>query len=368
MKFSGKRILLVLPDVFSCEGGIQMFCRSLCLAAGRWAEKHDASVSAIVLNDSREPDSRYVNGGFSRYVAAGRSKARVVTSYLQQTITHRPDLVIFGHVSLAPLLLFPTTHNSASCVITYGIDVWQPLGRAAERALKKADSILAISEYTRSELLKRNRLTPDKVKLFPPSLDPYWVAEDQNCESLSDVPVILTVCRLKKDDAYKGVDSVIKSLAAVVKECGRVSYRIVGQGDDVPRLKALAEELGVSGYVTFLGELSDGELREQYRQCSVFVMPSEKEGFGIVFLEAMAYGKAVIGGAHGGTPSVIRHGETGLLVDNLDVEGLAHSITRILKDDELRLRLSRAGHQRLRDSFTFKSFEANFDSLLRTVL
>jgi len=367
MKSRHKRILLVLPEVFGCEGGIQMFCRSLCLATGRWAENNSASASAIVLNDRAQPDSRYINGAFSSYVPAGKSKARVVMSYIQQTIKHRPDLVIFGHISLAPLLLVPTTRDSKTCVITYGIEVWQPAGRVAEQALRKADSVMAISEYTRTELLKRNRLAPDKVKLFPCSLDPYWNAEGFTSASLPSIPKLLTVCRLTKDDAYKGVDSVIKSLPAVVKDCGPVSYRIVGGGDDVPRLKALADELRVSSYITFLGELSDSELREEYRNCSLFVMPSEKEGFGIVFLEAMAYGKPVIGGAHGGTTSVIEHGESGLLVNNLDIAGLAQSIVRALKEDGLGVRLGQAGHQRLLDDFTFRTFEANFDSYLRTV-
>lgn len=370
MKSGDKRILLVLPEAFGCEGGIQMFCRSLCLAAGRWAQSHHASVNAIVLNDRDAPDSRYVNGGFSSYVAAGKSKARVVSAYLQQSVSHRNDLVIFGHVSLAPLMLIPTTRNPRTCVITYGIEVWQSPGRAEEQALRKADSVLAISEYTRSEVLKRNRLSPDKVRLFPCSLDPYWNAEDTNPESLRGIPPvhkILTVCRLTKDDDYKGVDSVIKSLPSVVKECGPVSYRIVGEGDDVARLSSLADELGVSSYITFVGALKEHELRNEYKQCSLFVMPSEGEGFGIVFLEAMAHGKPVIGGAHGGTTSVIEHEKSGLLVNRLDVDSLAYSITRILKDDELRVRLGRAGNERVRRDFTFQSFQANFDSYMRTV-
>jgi glycosyltransferase involved in cell wall biosynthesis len=224
---------------------------------------------------------------------------------------------------------------------------------------------MAISEYTRTELLRQMNVNPDKVNLFPCSLDPHRRPEEPDCESPEGVPVILTVCRLNTDDAYKGVDSVIGSLPAVVKECGPVAYRIVGQGDDVSRLRTLADELNVSAYVTFAGELSEGELREEYRRCSMFVMPSEGEGFGIVFLEAMAHAKPVIGGAHGGTPSVITHGETGLLVSRLDIDGLAQSITGILKDDELRRRLGRAGHKRLLDDFTFRSFEANLDSFLQ---
>lgn len=345
-----------------------MFCRSLCLATGRWAERHQASVSAIVLNDRAEPDSRYVNGGFSGYVAAHGSKARVVSSYVRQTLARRPDLIVFGHISLAPLLLIPTTRESKTCIFAYGIEAWHSPGRIAEQALRRADSVMAISEYTRGELLKQVRVNPDKVNLFPCALDPHWVPEELDYESREGFPVILSVCRLTKDDSYKGVDSVIRSLPAVVKECGPVAYRIVGQGDDVSRLKALADELNVSSYVTFAGELSEGELREEYRRSSMFVMPSEKEGFGIVFLEAMAHAKPVIGGAHGGTPSVITHGETGLLIKRRDIAGLAQSITRMLKDDELRARLGAAGHQRLLDDFTFRRFEANLDSLLQTVL
>jgi phosphatidylinositol alpha-1,6-mannosyltransferase len=367
MKSPQKRILLVLPEVFGCEGGIQMFCRSLCLAAGRWAENNGASVSAIVMNDRSEPDARYVNGAFSRYISARKSKARVVANYLQQTVMQAPDLTVFGHVSLAPLLLLPAARRARTCVVTHGIEVWQPLRRAEQKALQRADSVLAVSEHTRSEVLRLNQLRADRVAVFPCSLDPFWLV-DECTESRNGTPVILTVCRLNKCDAYKGVDSVIRSLPLVMKECGPVAYRVVGQGDDVPRLKALAAELGVAGCVTFAGELSDEKLREAYRECSVFVMPSEREGFGIVFLEAMASGKPVIGGAHGGTPSVIKHGETGVLVDNLDIEGLARWISRVLKEDELRVGLGRAGHQRLLDQFTFRSFEANWDSFLRATL
>jgi phosphatidylinositol alpha-1,6-mannosyltransferase len=89
----------------------------------------------------------------------------------------------------------------------------------------------------------------------------------------------------------------------VVREAGAVEYRIVGTGDDVTYLRELASELGVASYVNFVGSMEDAELREQYKNCSLFVMPSNNEGFGIVFLEAMAYGKPVVGGAHGGTPT-----------------------------------------------------------------
>jgi glycosyltransferase involved in cell wall biosynthesis len=219
--------------------------------------------------------------------------------------------------------------------------------------------VLAISDYTRDELIKHNAVSAEKIRIFPCTLDPHWkmgpCVTNKECKSL----VILSVTRMSKEDRYKGIDNVIRSMPDVVCEVGAVEYRIVGQGDDVPRLRALAAGLGVERYVNFMGGVSDEELREQYRQCSLFVMPSRKEGFGIVFLEAMAYGKPVVGGSHGGTPSVVVDGETGLLVDNSDVAGIARSITKLLRDEEMCQTFGHAGRQRLLDKFTFEEFERN---------
>jgi glycosyltransferase involved in cell wall biosynthesis len=366
MIHSDKRILLLLPEAFESAGGIQMFCRSLCLATGRWAQKNNGSVSAIVLNDQIAPDSRYVNGEFCSFIRAGGSKIKFVSSYLTQIATRKPDIIIIGHVSLSPLslLALPLNRPAKVCVIAYGIEVWRALTFTERNALRRADRVLAISEYTRSELLKRNRLDPENVTLLPCSLDPYWIVDADPPSNSSTPPILLTVGRLMKGEAYKGVDSVIRSLPDVVREFGPVDYRIVGHGDDIPRLKDVAERLGVSQFVTFTGRLSEQELRALYRECSLFVMPSEKEGFGIVFLEAMAYGKPVIGGAHGGTFSVIDDEKTGKLVKRLDLKGLSEAISRILKDDELSSRFGRAGREKLLSMFTFQSFESNLHAFL----
>jgi phosphatidylinositol alpha-1,6-mannosyltransferase len=361
-----KRILLLLPEAFGATGGIQMFCRSLCLAAGRWADRNGASVSAVVLNDNIAPDPRFVNGAFDAYVGAGASKARFVATYLRLLAKCKPDAIVVGHISLAPLALIPWWLGKPInfCVIAYGIEAWRPLNWAETRALQRARVLLAISEYTRDELLKHNRLDAKKTSIFPCSLDPTWTVADPVSGTASSPPVLLSVTRLEKGDDYKGIDSVIRSLPSVVSQFGPVDYRIVGDGDDAPRLKALAEQCGVARYVTFCGQVSPEELQEYFGSCSLFVMPSEGEGFGIVFLEAMAHARPVIGGAHGGTPSVITDGETGFLVNRRDVDGLAQAILRILKNDELSAALGRAGYRRLVETFSFNNYEANFNKLM----
>jgi len=338
-----------------------MFCRALCLAAGRWAKANDASVNALVLNDDNPPDARYVNGGFASYATAGKNKTKFIGKYLRQIVSTRYDWIIFGHVSLAPLLLVSKYFNTSvkTAVAAYGIEVWHPLSNFQQKALHRANLILAISDHTKAEVIRHTGVSPNKVRIFPCTLDPNWSLDPYAAISQSSPPIMLSVARLTKDDRYKGIDNVIRSLPSVLLEAGPVQYRIVGEGDDVPRLRALASELGVSSYVEFIGGVSDAELRNEYQRCSIFVMPSNKEGFGIVFLEAMAYGKPTVGGAFGGTPSVVKNGETGLLVDPASVSEITSSITRLLSDDALRERYGRAGHRRLLDQFTFEKFEQN---------
>jgi len=366
---SPKKILLVLPEVFNCAGGIQMFCRALCLAAGNWAHDSGGSVSALVLNDEIAPDARYVNGEFTSYSGAGKSKAKFVGQFLRHLVSNRYDWIIFGHVSLAPLALIARLFNqhAKTGIAAYGIEVWGPLSKLERKALRQADAVLAISEYTRAQLAKHREINADKIRIFPCTLDPNWKMDACVAMPAHTPPVILSVARLTKDDSYKGIDNVIRSLPAVVREVGPVEYRVVGRGDDAPRLRALAAGLGVSRYVNFIGSIADAELREEYKACSMFVMPSNEEGFGIVFLEAMAYGKPVVGGTNGGTPSVVKDGETGLLVDSADVAGIAQSLINLLNNDELRERLGQAGHQRLSDNFTFDKFARNFREVMQIV-
>ncbi len=366
---SPQKILLVLPEVFNCSGGIQTFCRALCLAAGDWARDSGGTVSALVLNDgSVAPDARYVNGAFASYAGAGKSKAKFVRQFLRYITSSRYDWIIFGHVSLSPLALIARLFNRhvKTGIAAYGIEVWGLLSKLERQALGQADVMLAISEYTKAQLTKNPEVKADKVRIFPCTLDPHWQL-DAYVEMPSQAPpVLLSVARINKDDRYKGIDNVIRSLPAVVREVGPVEYRVVGRGDDAPRLRALAAGLGVSRYVNFMGRIADAELREQYKRCSMFVMPSNEEGFGIVFLEAMAYGKAVVGGTNGGTPSVVKDGETGLLVDGSDVAGIARSLIALLSDKEMRERMGRAGHQRLSDHFTFDQFARNFRDVVES--
>jgi len=154
----------------------------------------------------------------------------------------------------------------------------------------------------------------------------------------------------------KGVEEVLRALSSVLQKFPDTYYVIVGEGDDRSRLQSLAEELELASHVLFVGHTSDAELTGYYEACDVFVMPSRQEGFGLVFLEAMAFGKPVIGGNHGGTPDVVQDQINGFLVEHGDVKTLGLRIMQLLGDVELRHKMGEAGQRRVTENYTFDKF------------
>jgi phosphatidylinositol alpha-1,6-mannosyltransferase len=139
----------------------------------------------------------------------------------------------------------------------------------------------------------------------------------------------------------------------------------VGDGDDRVWLEELAEKNGVNRHVHFLSSLSFEELSACYEACEMFALPSRGEGFGLVYLEAMAHGKPVIGGAHGGAPEVIEDGVTGYLVPHGDAAQLATSIETLLSDPALAQKMGGRGRQRVEREFRFSVFAKSLKKILR---
>src|SRR5207247_2348885 len=158
-------------------------------------------------------------------------------------------------------------------------------------------------------------------------------------------PWLLTVSRL---DWHKGIDTVIKALPAVRAAVPGARYAVAGVGTVRPHFERLVADCGMGDAVRFLGFVPDDELPALYNAVDVYVGASRRydllaEGFGIAIVEASACGLPVVGGRAGGVPDAVRDGETGILVDPDDAAAVAHGITRLLDDAELRRRMGAAG-------------------------
>jgi glycosyltransferase involved in cell wall biosynthesis len=167
---------------------------------------------------------------------------------------------------------------------------------------------------------------------------------------------LLTVARLVPKELGKGVDTVIRALPELLSGFPDLRYSVIGDGSDRTRLEHLAQEMRVDHAVEFRGFVSETELEREYSNCAVYVMPSASEGFGLVFIEAMAHGKPVVAARVGGTPEVVQDRVSGLLIDFGDVPALTQSVKRLLEDADLRLRMGQASLQRVRENYTYDIF------------
>ena len=269
-------------------------------------------------------------------------------------------------------------------VAAHGFETWEPLNPLGRWALRAAQGVTAPSRFTLEQLGLRGLLkairreAPNWASMLPelPRLVHRALSEDRlaplgaSLERLADENArrndILTVARLAASEPGKGVDTVIRALPQVLRAVPHASYVVVGDGDDRRRLQELAEEAGVGESVHFVGHQAEEELKSYYRKAEVFAMPSCQEGFGIVFLEAMAFGKPVIGAASGGIPDIVIDGATGYLVNYGDVDTLAARLIRLLADPDLRQKMGVAARQRIKENYTFDHFRRHLRQLFES--
>ncbi|MFZ5495242.1 MAG: glycosyltransferase family 4 protein [Verrucomicrobiota bacterium] len=327
--------LLLSPELFLHEGGIarimRLYLKALCELSGPGDR-----VDSLVLNDrpGHEPRlARYANGRLGEHLGCDRRKLVFVRHALR--LARRADRLVCAHLHQLPIAWL------ARCVrpplryylVAHGIEVWRPYTRLERSALCGAHRILCVSEYTRRQMLRFcPDLPADRLLVVPNTLDPHFdpALNDQVPRTPFALPRILAVGRLTATDTYKGFDTLIEAMPFVRRDFPAARLRIVGTGDDMPRLTALAAQLGVAGSVDFLGPLSDEDLRSEYAACDFFALPSRKEGFGLVYLEAMIYGKPCLGARAGGAPEVIND-SVGTLVDYGNVPDLAAAISELVR-------------------------------------
>ena len=248
-----------------------------------------------------------------------------------------------------------------------------PWRAALDLVLRKAARNVCVSNYTAGLVADRG-VDPRKICVIPNGVDLREIesrrartgSSPRVDAAFSDPgPVVLTVARLVLS---KGIQRVIGAMPRIVAETPGTRYVIVGDGPDREHLMRLAAESPVADAITFLGAANDDEKFECYGRCDVFVLPSEREGFGIVFLEANAFGKPVVGGRIGGVPDAVVHGETGLLVDPRSDSEVAEAIIRLLRNPDEARRLGDNGRRRVENELTWKQSARKFLSVIRGVL
>lgn len=251
----------------------------------------------------------------------------------------RPSLIISSHLNFTVIAyLLKRIIGIPYWSVAHGAEAWNIQDSTLKVALKNADRILAVSNYTRDLLLTQEKLQPDNVLILPNTFDAnrFQIAPKPNylleryCLK-SEQQIILTVSRLSANEQQKGYDKIIAALPEIIKLIPKIHYVLVGKGDDRPRIEQLIAQLELQDYVTLTGFVPDEELCDHYNLCDIFAMPSKQEGFGIVYLEALACGKPTLGGNKDAAIDALCQGELGALVDPDDVSEIAQTLIKILQ-------------------------------------
>ena len=327
------RVLLLTTDAYGGHGGIALYNRDVADALASMPDVDEIVVIArtMPLSPTGVPEkvrlvTNAVNGKF-RYVRAALAAA-----------AGDFDMIICGHVNLLPLAAILNLKLRAPlALMVYGIDVWSRPSVWARHWLRWVDAVWTISAITRERMISWAGLSPSKFVLLPNAIhmDRYGMAGKPGDviarHGLEGRRVIMTLARLLSFERYKGVDEVLEVLPELLVHEPRLIYLVAGDGDDRPRLESKACSLGLQEHVVFAGFIPEAEKADYFRLADVFAMPGWGEGFGFVFLEALACGVPVVGSQLDGSREALLGGELGNLVDPGNRESVREGILRALE-------------------------------------
>ncbi len=346
-------ILFLYASAFSTTGGLEKFNRAFCKALSDLNFTRDIKAAILSAYDGI-PDRKYVTGDI---YYLGFSKGKIKFTLISLLKVYQFEQMILGHINLAIIallskLLFP---GKKLTIITHGIEVWSKpsLPWHKKKALMVADEILSVSNFTKQKLISLHGIDPEKIKVFHNAIDPYFKAP--NVESLEKPAyllnryglkpqdkIMLTITRYNSHEKFKGYDLVLKAMAEMVETVPGIKYIMAGKcgGQEKQRLDTLIAQLDITHLVTFTGFIPEEEITDHYLLADTYIMPSKKEGFGIVFIEAAACGLHVIAGNKDGSTDALLDGKLGSLIDP-DNEGeiqeaLEHVLTNKATGEEKR--------------------------------
>jgi len=259
-------------------------------------------------------------------------------------------------------------------VFTHGLDVMGPqLARPGQlhrqrrrlvvgRVLRRAAAVIANSQFTKSAV-EKFAVPAERIEVILPCTNLVAVADSITTDrikrrySLGQRPIILSVGRLVE---RKGHAHLLECLVDVRAAVPNVLLVIIGHGPQRATLEATVKQLQLEDSVLLAGAVPDDELLEWYQACTVFTLASRElreqgdvEGFGIVFLEAAAFGKPAIGGGDGGVTEAVVNGKTGFVLDPEDRRAWREALIKILTNPTVGSAMGQAGQQRVRDDFSW---------------
>ncbi|MBA2685482.1 MAG: glycosyltransferase family 4 protein [Gemmatimonadaceae bacterium] len=349
-----------MTDAFGGRGGIAQFNRDLLTSLSN----DPAYTRVVALPRILFDKSPRVPAKLDFRTKSAGSKARYVIESVRTVINGRFDVVICAHINLLSIAAVAAAAQRVPLLLViYGMEAWKAPKGLAARLAKRVDAVVAISDCTRKRFLSWSGVQASRLHVIPCCVDAKRFCKGPKRDDLlrryrlRGRTVILTVARLAGGERGKGIDEVLESLTTIAHEIPNISYLVVGEGPDRERLERKAESLGVANRVVFTGFVPEREKADHYRLADAFVMPGRREGFGIVYLEALACGLPVVASSLDGSAEVVLNHHFGRVVDPDCPVALQTAVVDLLVASE------RVGPREL-SAFSVGSFRARWNWLL----
>lgn len=329
------RILIITSDAHGGYGGIAEYNRNLIAALAS-----SPRVREIVVIPRFMPGTPNGIPSKTTYVLSGLGgKFNFVWAVISAFASRNKfDLVIYGHIHLLPLVRLPFARAMSSVLFIYGVEAWhRPRSYFLWRTVLERMSVVSISKFSLNHFLSWISVPNERCLIIPNSVNlkafhPGPKSPDLlNRYGLHGKKVILTIGRMSAIERAKGFDQIIDVMPALLEQAGDVAYLAVGDGTDRPRLMEKVRRLGLQNRVIFPGYVKESEKVDHYCLADVYAMPSRLEGFGFVFLEALACGIPVVASRLDAGPEALHGTDRGVAVDPNDRDSLLAGLLSMLQ-------------------------------------
>jgi len=343
MKNRPNLILFLTLKVFSATGGIEKVCRVVGKALYEYGLKNNVPVRVFSMHGPKRAavGNRYFPAEIFRGFAGARTRfviRAVLTGKRSQT-------VILSHINLllAGWLIKKLRPSVKLILIAHGIEIWKPLSRRHRMMLRSCDEIVSVSRFTADKIKELHGIPEEKCGVLNNCIDPFLAIPEkqERNEALlkrygfkAEDIILLTLTRLSEKDRYKGYDYILAAMPELISENKNIKYLLAGSYSDEEKkyIDSLIEKFGIANNVVLSGYVEEEELPAHFTLADIYVMPSVKEGFGIVFVEAMYYGVPAIAANADGSVDALLNGRLGLLIDPAKPEAITGAIKKMLTD------------------------------------
>ena len=283
------------------------------------------------------------------------------------------DVVVISHINLliAGWFIKKAKPSTKIILIAHGIEIWGELKWSKKNMLSACDEILCVSQFTADKIGAFHNIPASKITVLNNCIDPFLPLPNAGFSEPSlrekygiakDDIVLFTLSRLSGRDRYKGYDFVLQAMVSLLKNNKKIKYLLAGSGTNSEKkyIHDLVSENGLSNNVILTGYISEEELREHFLMADIYVMPSTKEGFGIVFIEAMYYGLPVIAGNVDGSTDALLNGKLGLLIEPKNAAAITQAVEKMIVNKVAYI----PNHALLMNHFGYDSYKRKLENVL----